>query len=39
MDIGKPERVAVVEPVVDPIPAEKPEPQETPEREAEKVGA
>jgi hypothetical protein len=42
MDIGKPKRVVIVEPVESPVPAEKtpePEPVETPEREPEKVGA
>jgi hypothetical protein len=40
MDVGRVERVIVVEPLESPIPAEKtPEPVETPEREPEKVGA
>lgn len=42
MDIGRPIRVVVVEPVESPIPHEKspePEPVEAPEREPERVGA
>lgn len=32
MEIGEPERVLVVEPVEEPIPASVPEPEETPAR-------